>query len=804
MRIIILGAAVPNTDVAKSKMRTYEWATEKQYRDRLLIMHPHELAKFKDIDLIHGRISGIAITDLASLQYAVQRWPNHKLYDHSTSPAHGSIEGASCVVADSVRLLVVPSIAMLNSSRQAKFAYGRLLQKITKPDNWIDQYRFDGTYVKSKEQFDSFKWALESAVFLSVDLETTRQLELKRSIAPDDTMTYSAAITVVGVTAAIADGNSWKFVTISWDFKNLWHHEALAYLADLPQAKLFKNGLYDNAYTTRWGTPMRNWTLDLEYFVRANFPDFAGRFDLGAVHALFCKDSMYWKDGIDATNWKDFHMYCQRDCHNTAEAFLAVLACMTPRVLRNYEMGFARTGMCVLSAMRGMKMNKDKRREFAYKYNDILKESAAFVELAFGCKYSQSDSILPVLQLWSKAAAKLKVKDVYTPKTTKDGEIASMATFHPLVEYALDKLGDARSAAAWLSTFINVKTWSVADNGEVPSPQDDEYFLWDVNPFRTTSQRLASNGSAFWVGSNGQNYARDLRSIMVPPDGHVFVSTDAPQSESRCSGYLSKCMSLIYTVEGENDFHADNTAFFFGRRYEDIYDNERGKTIDKPLRELGKRGNHGWTYNMGAGVMLTTMGVKNVRIARGAFGMSIDTKLVDVTKRIIAKADEKYPEVRSKWYKSQVVKVLTKGTLPCVTGFEPIVFGNPIDHKPDLNTVVSTEPQNLSAYISLKAAVKLVNAEIEGRAPKGFRYVLQMHDEQVCTAPASTPVKEMDDFLYEECANSTDMGWVRPDTGKPAVLVIPVGEPVYAKHWAGLKADAVRRKPDLTTIGDYT
>ena len=79
-----------------------------------------------------------------------------------------------------------------------------------------------------------------------------------------------------------------------------------------------------------------------------------------------------------------------------------------------------------------------------------------------------------------------------------------------------------------------------------------------------------------------------------------------------------------------------------------------------------------------------------------------------------------------------------------------------------------------------------------------------MHDEQVCTAPASTPVKEMDDFLYEECANSTDMGWVRPDTGKPAVLVIPVGEPVYAKHWAGLKADAVRRKPDLTTIGDYT
>src|SRR5205814_240994 len=125
-----------------------------------------------------------------------------------------------------------------------------------------------------------------------------------------------------------------------------------------------------------------------------------------------------------------------------------------------------------------------------------------------------------------------------------------------------------------------------------------------------------------------------VKQCAIADPGWLLAEIDKAQSEARCVGYLSGETKLISLVESDKDYHSWNASAFFGIPYSAIYDQEKKKVLDKVLRDLSKRTNHGANYNMGAGVMLDTMGPKFVSRAKTLLKLQPYMRLKDVCQHL--------------------------------------------------------------------------------------------------------------------------------------------------------------------------
>ena len=147
-------------------------------------------------------------------------------------------------------------------------------------------------------------------------------------------------------------------------------------------------------------------------------------------------------------------------------------------------------------------------------------------------------------------------------------------------------------------------------------------------------------------------------------------------------------------MEGPHDYHAWNAQAFFGVPYETIYSDEFHKTINKTVRDLSKRTNHGANYNMGEGVMLDTMGPKYVSQAKVILRLA--GSLRQVCKFLLDRYAATYPRVKGLLYDSIVAEIKLTGKLVTPTGRTRVFFGKPWANKRDLNVAVAHKPQSLS------------------------------------------------------------------------------------------------------------
>jgi hypothetical protein len=194
---------------------------------------------------------------------------------------------------------------------------------------------------------------------------------------------------------------------------------------------------------------------------------------------------------------------------------------------------------------------------------------------------------------------------------------------------------------------------------------------------------------------------------------------DYAQSEARCVGYLSGCTALIDLVESDKDYHSWNASKFFGVDYE---------KVDKPLRDLSKRVNHGANYNMGEHVMLTTMGPKKVAEAKRILKLPASWSLVKVCAYLLSVYERTYPEVKKDWYDDIKRTVKLTGHLVSQLGWTRRVFGDPTNHKPTLNQVVAHGPQNLSVSIINKPFYQIWRDSVYGDLRDIVRVKAQIHD----------------------------------------------------------------------------
>ena len=175
---------------------------------------------------------------------------------------------------------------------------------------------------------------------------------------------------------------------------------------------------------------------------------------------------------------------------------------------------------------------------------------------------------------------------------------------------------------------------------------------------------------------------------------------------------------------------------FFGVPYEKIvestFDEEYQewvhKTLDKVLRNhIGKRINHGANYNMGPQVMMDTMGIAKVIMAKEYLKLPSHWTPLKVCEHLLSIFAQTYPVMKGDWYEKCKRDVANTGLLVGPTGWTRRCFGNPGKNKRDLNAYVAHPPQSLAAMALNKAYLKVfVNVYLPN--PKDFKMYAQIHD----------------------------------------------------------------------------
>jgi len=259
--------------------------------------------------------------------------------------------------------------------------------------------------------------------------------------------------------------------------------------------------------------------------------------------------------------------------------------------------------------------------------------------------------------------------------------------------------------------------------------------------------------------------------IMVDSDWEGLAEGDYAQSEARCVGYMSGCTSLITLVESDRDYHSWNAHKFFGVPYEEV---------SKPLRNLSKRVNHGSNYNMGAAVLLDTMGPKAVAEARNLLKLPAKWTLQQVCTHLLKTYEQTYPEVKKDWYDEvkRTIKLTKKLVSPL--GWTRHFFADPTASKPALNAAVAHGPQNFSVGIINRVFYRIWHDSVYGDLRDKVRLKAQIHDSLFFAyRGADTPGVVLERMKESVQVKGTD-GVVR-------TMTIPPDMNSGEKYWGDLK-----------------
>lgn len=749
-----------------------------------------------------------------------------KLRSHKCS--YDSILGASVAHPYGCIVSCLPTRQDMNVyGRTMRIMNRRVWDRVLRPNTYAPVIRMEHTIIrKGLQNFYADELCSSNPLFITIDLETTKEILIADPITSgitsrhdlisdiaDGTAEYvkkfGAVITLAGYTFVYADStqpSGLRYETYTQNFSSIDDYKLLTRICATPYPKIMHNGKYDMHYFTRWRIPVVNYVFDTLYYLKSVTHGFRkkvrgkgakGFYTLQSASNFYCFESTYWKDGRQATG-DEYHTYCATDCHRTAQIATQQLRMASSYAINNFLLSFWRLPVCVVMGMRGLRILEEEKANKKAQFLNELDEYQKQVIYLYGCNANQSKVLLRYFQALgelSKASGLRGAKSI--DKTGKE-VIRDLGELHPLFHRCVKPVKEARNRKLWLSSFI-LKNGFNRDDFNGGYGLDGDFFMYDLDPFGTASRRLSSSKSAFWIGGNGQQIPATLRSMYGTIPGYKLAASDGSAAETRTTAYLSKCIAMRDAVEGDQDFHSANAAFFFGIRYEDIYDDKLRKTINKVVRDLGKKINHAANYMMGARVFVDQAGATVCYKMKELLSLPDDWSLLQVAAYMLDKFDQRFPEVRNQWATEQAYEVATTGCLQCVTGYKPLILDSPFHNKSCLNECVATESQHFAAQINLNVTHELWLAEI--RTGGLVLPLMQIHDENLfavrdnLTQPSTDKegrailvgTEELND-IYQDCADREyDMKFIWSD-GVPAKLKIPADDPVVGRNWLDVKS----------------
>ena len=687
----------------------------------------HEFLQWcKKYDTPDSPLDAVVITNQVTLEFVLREQTDYRPPNTRKGITLNDYQGSILDVSignRTIPALVLNPLEHLVTVPYGKFLAERFLSKIVHPERWLPDIEFKWKEV-TLENCDDITNRILGASILAVDIET-----------PTTGEWYDLrGINCVGYGCLFREAGTYTIECYVYPFAD-WSWGAIHRINNSDIPKVTQNGLYDNLYFLRWGLPVSAWYWDTYHLFHSWLAELPK--DLALVSACTVRKIRYWKDDGKSGDIQDYYRYNARDCWATLCSLLGILHDCPDWAVTNYvEHEFPVIFPAIHCEVEGIRVDKERFDDVAKdKYREKMEELLDIQEMVGSPK-----DTLPLKKKLVKGVYKDAIVN-FNPNSPDQvakvfellgcgslGSTDKAATLkaraaHPLNDRIIGAISEWKESAKLLSNYLVAdKLWEISSG--------NYRLFYKLDPAGTDTGRLASKASSFWYGFQIQNIPRGdtIKQCLVADDGWLLGEGDYAQSEARCVGYLSGETALIELVESPHDYHSWNAAKFFGVPYESIYDESTGKTLNKPLRDLSKRTNHGANYNMGPGAMLDTMGPKYVADAKRLLKLSPKLPLKEVCKHLLDVYERTYPMVKRDWYASIVKTISVSGFLVSPLGWTRKFFGKPADSKQHLNAAVAHGPQNLSVGIINKCFVRIwkdtVYGDLRGRA----RLKAQIHD----------------------------------------------------------------------------
>lgn len=639
----------------------------------------------------------------------------------------------SIIDYDGVEFLIVHPLKQLISKPYGDFLNRRYVSKVVNPRKWRVESDFDWKIVDSQETFLEAKAWLETCDMVGVDIETVRD---------------NAAIRCSGYCGIrLRDNKSMAYVVPLKTMSAVgWMRELNA----IKVRKVFQNGKYDLAYFCRYNAPVWGYFYDTANMLHAWYAELPK--DLGSVSALLIRNSMYWKDLAQTNDEIEYYKYNALDTWATAESAISWLLEAPQWALENYKMEFVQVPIAHMCEMRGLKRNlealKTNNAKSMEKQDAILES----LQKAIGNEKFNPSSPIQVKNL-------LHVLGYKKADKSDEKTLVEAATQHPLIEWFANAILEYRGERKVTSTYLPVGANAKEFNGRI---------LFALNPHGTDTGRFASREHHFWCGMQVQNAPPEFKETIEADDGFELWEADYSQAEDRGVAFNSGDENLLGIFSSDVDSHKYKASMFFGIPYDDI---------TKEIRQLGKRVNHGANYNMGARVLLETMGSANVRKAQMLLGLDRKMSPIQVCEHLLFLYERAFPKVKSRYYASIKKQIRTTSKLVGATGWTRYCFGDPTASKRALNMYVAHVTQSLNAMILNKAFLRVF---LELGFSPDFKLHAQIHDSILFQArigrdDIAERVKELMTFPVQV----TDCDGVVRD------MLVPVDIKKLGRTWRG-------------------
>lgn len=633
-------------------------------------------------------------------------------------------------------------IVFINPLRQlftvpyGKFIAERFISKVTDRDQWQEPTAFNWELLTPRN-IDVIYARYRDAYAIACDIETFRN---------------PPSIRCIGFTAVFLDsqGNLTSHSCVL-PIDSIWALEWMRRFCALDVQKIFQNGKYDTSYLLRYNSAPTNWYWDTANLFHCWYSELPK--DLAFLNAFFLRKVVYWKDLAETNDLHEYYRYNALDTWATANVWIQQLRSMPDWARRNYLLEFPLVYPCLLAEMTGLLRDQIRLGEQRNVIDAQIEKENTSLRRITGAGAFNTNSPVQVKQLLSI----LGYKDA---PSTDEKTLQKYSYGHPLAGFILSKILKVRGLRKLASTYLRLdsdaKVGGIHD-GEGGAKEFNGRVLYSLNPHGTDTGRLASREHHFWCGLQIQNIpvGPEVKSTICADDGFYIAEADLEQAESRDTAYISGDIAYIAAVTGVRDFHSVNASAFFGISYVALYSDERKKTLNKPIRDLSKRTNHGANYNMGPDVLVDTMGLANVYQARTLLRLTA-TEPRKITAYLLERFHGTYPGIKGRdfpysagTYYAYVVREITTTRMlvsrafhhtewNCSRKLDPreyiergdwtrYCFGNPEKSKPALNSYVAHCPQSLNAR-TLNEAFMSVFYEVALPNLKDFRLHAQIHD----------------------------------------------------------------------------
>lgn len=711
-------SAIPNTFVIDEEIQYLVQLTQycKQKNvSKIISTSPHLLWKLLEKDWPANLKKRPAISDYAGSVFDVP-----------------GIPGGEIVFIHPLRQLI--------TKPEARFTCERFISKITSPHKWHEPTPFEFTTCNTVERLNEALSFLTQCKLIAVDIETVRQ---------------HASISCVGYTGALVD-NRGNVETRSFvvPFTSTFNLVYIRRINALAVAKIFQNGKYDNAYFLRFNAPVTNWIWDTAHLFHSWYSEMPK--DLGFLNAFFLRKIQYWKDLSKTGDKFLYYKYNALDSWVTLNVFLIQIKQMPAWARRNYELEFPLVFPCLLSEMTGVRRDTARLLEANKTETIELAAKQKSLDTMLGTPYFNTNSgpqvkaLLKVLGLGSFAQV---WKDGEEKESANEIVLKKAMLAHPFGASILALILDIRGIRKNISTYLTIGDKAKEFHGYPRDGQviEDGRILYALNPHGTNTGRLASNEHQFWCGLNFQTAPREgsYKTTIGSDPEFLFAECDLKQAESRGTANISGDSNLLAALDSGHDFHAYNASSFFGTPYALIFDDATAKILNKKLRDLAKRVNHGANYNMGALVLIDTMGLDKIYEARRLLNLPQSWTPLQIANHLLAAFHRTYPGIAGTYY-PWVIRSVTETNMLIsramhhidrTAGINPheyiangdwtrYCFARPSANgslsKRDLNTLVAHCPQSLNARTLNEAYLRVFYDLALGN--EEFRLHAQIHD----------------------------------------------------------------------------